>query len=351
MNEIGENQHWFSKVLLKRHKLPEAAFECYQIETGAWEPKGIERACAWPGYNQLLIGGQADNTLEATFSGVESKMPKTFRALDHAANQQMTELPQDIYVNLCRYCAFLKLISPVAKPGAVIGFILQLNMELQNGTDHLLRELKLSEATIQGLRNVYSEGYHIVVESENTLQLLHNFQLRRSIVPNYLEFLNAHWTILRSPLQIPISDVGLIPIHLVDQKANLYLLPIGRNTLLKAFFYHDFSQNSAQPVIKTLELSGEEAEYCFDCICASAVNEIICARRIPGIPEAIARAKANGIQFHKILDRNQIISAGLKDVGTGDIRFKPVTIEEYRRFVHTYVSPLADDPRLLAAKP
>ena len=87
MNQIDENQHSISQVLLERFKIPGSPLQCYQVQTGEWIPKSKEKACAWPGYNQLLVSGVADNTLEEAFSKVESGLRKTFKALEDAARK------------------------------------------------------------------------------------------------------------------------------------------------------------------------------------------------------------------------------------------------------------------------
>ena|SRR6266699_1981811 len=68
MNQLDENQHSISQVLLERFKIPGSPLHCYQVQTGEWISKSKEKACAWPGYNQLLVSGVADNTLEEAFS-------------------------------------------------------------------------------------------------------------------------------------------------------------------------------------------------------------------------------------------------------------------------------------------
>src|SRR5438046_10032510 len=97
MNQLDENQHSISQVLLERFKIPGNPLECYQVQTGEWFPKSKEKACAWPGYNQLLVSGVADNTREAAFSKVESGLRKPFKALEDEARKPSTQLPHVIY--------------------------------------------------------------------------------------------------------------------------------------------------------------------------------------------------------------------------------------------------------------
>lgn len=339
MNVANENQHWISQHLLKRFKAKGAPLQSYQIETGEWVPKNLKRICAAPGYNQLLVSGEPDNTLEAAFSKIESGLPKTLMALEAAVKRPMTELPQAIYENMCWYCAFLKGMAPYSKPGAVVSFIIQLNMELESGSISLLRELNIPERTINELRRQIAMGRKVIVESKNLLQLLYRFQFRRSHGIDYNQFLSTKWTVSRSPIELSMSDVGLVPMFLEEHKANHYLLPIGPNLLLEGVYCYEMSKNSSRPVIRGMDLTHDEAEYRFDCICASAIREMICAQKLPNISEARKRAKMNGTKFCEIRDPKRITSCGLADIGDGDFRFGIVSVEEYIKVIHSHILP------------
>ncbi|HNQ74638.1 MAG TPA: DUF4238 domain-containing protein [Verrucomicrobiota bacterium] len=348
MNVANENQHWISQHLLKRLKTDGAPFQCYQVETGEWIPKGLERTCAAHGYNQLLVSGAADNTLESAFSKVESGLRNTFRALEDAATRPMTKLPQSIYSNLCWYCSFLKGVAPYSKPGAVVSFTIQLNMELENGSNSLFRDLSIPEETVRELRRQCSLGRKVIIKSEKLLQLLYRFQFARNYQCDYSQFLSTKWAVASSSIEFPMSDVGLVPMVLEDHKANHYLLPIGPNLLLEGVFFHDLSKNLSRPVMRGMNLTEQEAEYRFDCICASAITEIICARKLANIPEARDRANANGTRFCKIPDAKRAISSGLTDVGYSDFVFRIVSVEEYVKFVHEYMLPWNKPVNLIA---
>ena len=338
MNQIDENQHSISQVLLERFKIPGSPLQCYQVQTGEWIPKSKEKACAWPGYNQLLVSGVADNTLEEAFSKVESGLRKTFKALEDAARKPSTQLPPAIYENMCWYCAFLKGVALFSKPGAVVSLVFQINWELENGKHDLLRHLEIPKETIDAWRGECALGRKVIIESENGLQLLYRFQFLRTYALDYSQFLSTKWTISNSPIELPMSDVGLVPIHLTDHKANHYLLPIGPNLLLEGIFFFDLTKNSSQPFVRGLTLIQDEAEYRFDAICASAVAEIICSRRIPNISASINRAKSKGITFHKIVNPQAITSAGLTNADD-DLHFRIVPVDEYVKFVHSFMLP------------
>ena len=339
MNQTSENQHWISQVLLKRFKTPGKPLQCYQIGTGEWVEKGIERACASLGYNQLLVSGEADNTLEAALSKVESGLPSTFRALESAANKPLTNLSTEIHTNLCSYCTFLKLTSPISKPGAVVSLTFQINMELKRREYSLLRESKIPEEIISVWRAACEAGQHVIIEGENILQLLYRFRFRYAYKFDYSEFVNAKWTVSHSPVELPMSDIGLVRVFLIDEKANHYMLPIGPRLVVECVFFLDPTKNSSQPVIRGHNLTVEQAEYRFDCICSSAINEIVCSRKLVGIPESLDRAKTKGIRFHKIMNPEAIASAGLTDIGNDTVTYRIVSAEEYTRLMHSYMQP------------
>jgi hypothetical protein len=338
MNNPNERQHTISQVLLERFRVPGKPLQCYQVETGKWVPRSLERACAWPGYNQLLVAGQVDNTLEDSFSKIESDVRKTFKCLEEAAEKPSTQLEAAVYANMCWYCTFLKLIAPVSKPGAVVSFVMQLNMELENGHNSLLRELNVPEATADAWRKEVANGRRVIFEADNALQLLYRFQFQRCYQGDFSLFHSAKWTISKSPIELPISDVGLIPMHLTDLKANHYILPIAPNLVLEGIFYFDLSKNPGQAVVRGMTLTRHEAEYRFDCICASAIKEIVCAQQIAGIAMSRSRARANGMTFHRIVNPDAATSAGLKDA-SGDFRFRIVSGPDYVEFMHSHIQP------------
>jgi hypothetical protein len=136
-----------------------------------------------------------------------------------------------------------------------------------------------------------------------------------------------------------MSDVGLVPVHVEDHKANYYLLPIGRDLVLEGVFYYDGSKNSSSPVLRGMELTPDEASYRFDCICASAITEIICARELPYVSESRNRAEENGTMFCRIRDPQANASAGLCNVGEGDFRFRIVSVDEYVKLIHSHMLP------------
>jgi len=205
MNVVNENQHWISQILLKRFKIEGMPLQCYQLDTDEWVEKSVERVCSGPGYNQLTVSGETDNSLEAAFSKIESGLRNSLRALEAAANSQITELPPAVYENICWYCSFLKGVAPYSKPGSVASFLIQLNMELETGMRGLIYELKVPEETISELQRQHSMGRRVIVESNNLLQLLYRFQFARNYGLNFSLFLSTNWTISSSAIELPIG--------------------------------------------------------------------------------------------------------------------------------------------------
>lgn len=341
MNKENERQHYVSQVLLSRFKVRGSPLQCYQVRSGEWKGRSVERVCSAGGYNQLLLYGQSDNSLESSFSKIESRLPETFRALEDAATRQTTQLPQHVYQNLCRYCAFLKLTSLFSKASAVVNFVAQVKLELDNGKYDLLRELGVARAALDELRNEQQRGRRIIVEGGNVLQMIYQIQFRRCYALDYGQFLSNAWTVSRSPMEIPLSDIGLVPVCLSLPRVVLSLLPISPTLLLEGVFQFDISKNSQTSLVLGRTLTKDEAEYRIEIISASAVKEIVCSSKVPGIQAYIQRAKANGTRFHRIADPLLVASSGLKTCGS-DLRLRAVAEDEYVRFVHSFVLPPED---------
>lgn len=339
MNRANENQHWISQVLLERFRIPGFPLECYQLETGEWISKSIGRACSSAGYNQLLISGRADNTIEAEFSKIETRLPKTLKALAAASKTETTELPNEILENICAYCACLKLLAPYSKPGAVVSFLAQINLELEEKKSDLLNTLNIPEEIIRIWQIQYSKGLRIIAESGNILQLMFRFQFGRCYKLDCILFQETDWTIASSPIELPISDVGLVPVHFFEDKSNQYILPLSPSLVLVGVFRFAKEERVTKRNIKGLTLSQTQAEVIFDTICASAVSEIICPRKIPNITDSFDRSKKRGIAFNKIPNQSSITGAGLIDATNDEIRFRSVSREDYIKYVHSHMKP------------
>jgi hypothetical protein len=338
MNNKDERQHYVSCVLLERFRHSGKPLECFDLKTQEWKPRSVEKVCSAPGYNQLLLSSDVNNTIEDSFSKVESRLPKTLRALEHACTQPKTELPKNIYENWCLYCAFLKRTSLFAKPGAVVSFLAQLNMELEKNSYYLFRELGVPQDQINKFREGFAAGGRLIIESENVIQLVYRIQFERMLKLDFTEFVNCEWTISESPIELPMSDIGLVQIQLIGHKAVQYLLPIGPKMVLDGIFYHDLEKNSPQPNIAGHRLNKAEAEYRFSVLCMSSVNEIIFSTRCSDIKARLEHARTMGVSFNKIVNPQVGLSAGLKNCDL-KYRLQMVSVDEYVRFIHSFIQP------------
>ena len=325
-------------MLLERFRIPNSPLECYQLRTGAWKPRSVDVACSAHGYNQLLLPDGVDNAIEAKFSQVETYLPKTLKALGAAANERTTELPQKLYETMCLYCAFLKQVALYAKPAAVASFLMQLNMELKDAHYCLFHELGVPIDAVAKFREGYAQGGRLTVESTNVLQLIYRLQWQRLLQTSYWELYKCEWTISHSPVELPLSDVGLVPMHLPGFNANQYFLPIGPRLLLEGLFYFDPTKNPTSQAVHGHQLTAEEAEYRLEAICASAVTEIICSRRRSEIKECRDRAKSKGITFNRIMNVDEAIAAGSKSATTS-YSLRMVPEKEYIAFIHSIIQP------------
>lgn len=336
------NQHYVSRVLLKRFRVPGYPLQCYDVTTGKWKPKSVEKACADSGYNQLITSDGIDNTLEEEFSKVESRVPNTLRFLERAADGGSTELPTRVFTDLCQYCAFLALSSIAAKASAVVNFVYQLNLEVEIGQRHLLRQLEIPEATIAAWRPAVLSGNRVIIEAENALQLIYRHQFRRRFGDECALFQYTKWVICKSPIDLPIADIGLVPLSLQEPRVNRYILPVGPRLTLQGIFYHNVTKNAPHQMLKRLVLTEAEAQECFDIICSSAVTEVICSRRVRNISESFSRARKNGVEFLQVASPRDITTAGLKKAPK-DLYFHVVSMEQFVGFVHSFVKPRRGD--------
>ena len=332
------NQHYVSRVLLKQFKLPGEPLQSCNVATGQWTGKSIEKACAESGYNQLITPDGIDDTLEREFSKVESRVPKALRSLERIAGNGSADLPAQIFTDLCQYCAFLTLSSIAAKASAVVNFVYNLNLEIEIGQRHLLRELEIPEAIIAGWKPAVLSGNRVIIEADNALQLIYRHQFRRRFGEECALYRHTKWVVCTSPIDLPIADIGLVPLSQKEPKLTRYILPLGPQLVLQGILFHDVSRNSANQTVKRLVLTQDEARECMDIISASAVSEIFCQRKIENISESLCRAKAAGIEFLQVSNPREVTSAGLQQ-SAKELHFRVVSMEEFVAFVHSFVKP------------
>ena len=244
----------------------------------------------------------------------------------------------EIFENLCWYCAFIKRISPFAKAAAPVDFVFQLDKDLEQGSDEILREvLQFPEHAIQFLRREHAAGKKLIINSQNFLQAVYRIKFRRKYGFDYSTFrYNTKWTVCHSPIEMPISDVALTQIPAPVHNAVFYGLPIAPNLLLKGQVNQGTQKNSLQTVIKGDTITSEEAELWFEAICLSAVSELAAKKMITDVVEARERAKTKGIAFTKIVNPDAAMEAGRENF-TGRRAYRSVArrLRKVYPFIHS----------------
>jgi hypothetical protein len=341
---MNANEHYVSQVLLRRFT-ENGHLHRYHLPTGQWRRVSPKNVFSGFGYNQLLVFGQVDHTLEQAFSKVETLLPATFAALELAADDPVTNLSAEVYENLCWYCSFLWRISPFAKAAAPADFVFQLDMDLENGRLDTLREvLGYPEWICQFFRTRRALGYKVIINSRNFLQLIYRIQFRLKYGEDYTKFRHfTRWTICRSPIDLPIADVPLTQIPFTAEKVMVYGLPIAPRLLLKGQVALGEQPSSSTTIIKGATMSAAEAEIWQEALCLSAVKELVSTRPIPDVLEIRERARARGIAFTRITDPDAVLGAGQFNY-EGDFGLVAVPPEVWVKFIHAFVQP-ADTTR------
>src|SRR5206468_2876071 len=123
-----------------------------------------------------------------------------------------------------------------------------------------------------------------------------------------------------------ISDVGLVPLHLMNLNAHHYFLPLGPRLMLEGIYYFEEGRNSREPKVRTHQLSGSEADERFEIICLSAVDQILASQQDPKVPATLRRRQelASSVGFNKVASARHIKDAGLIDTdGSFQLRTVP----------------------------
>jgi len=277
---------------------------------------------------------------EASRQPMLTPLPITFEALEKAADNPATELPLEIYENLCWYCAFLWRVSPFAKAAAPADFVIQLDKDLENGRVDMLREvLGYPEWICQTYRREHALGYKVIINSQNFLQLIYRIQFRLKYGDDYNKFRYfTKWTICRSPIELPIADVALTQIPVHTEKVVVYGLPISPRLLLKGQMAMGEQTSSLATTVKGATMTKEEAEIWYEALCLSAVTELVSKKAIPDVLEVRARARSKGIAFTKITDPDALIAAGQFNF-SGNFGLVVVPPEAYVKFIHSFIQP------------
>ena len=195
---------------------------------------------------------------------------------------------------LRQYRALLKLSSPFSKAKAVVDWVVQLNHELETGKYAFWLDLGTPRDIIEGFRREHALGARVIFESENPVQLAYRYQFERLFPFNFLEFSDCEWALLHSPIQLPLSDVGLVQVYLESEKANLYMLPISPTLLLEGWVFFDAARRGATDKNEVATMTLEQAEGRLINIGHSAMEELICSTIDSTLPDLLARTKRSG---------------------------------------------------------
>lgn len=339
MNQY-QNQHYISRAFIKRFAEKNGHVKRFYVERGTWSSTSPKYVFSGFGFTQLLIEGEElDNSLEIEFGKVESSLPITLAALDKVAKKPTTELPAKVYENMCWYCAFLLCMSPFAKAKAPVDFLLHIHCDLANlKTEILEKKWNMSAEEIEYYKREVALGKKLIFDAENYLQYLYRVQFIQQCREKREDFryLNS-WTVYNSPIDLPLSDIALVELHLENESLVRYALPISPRLLLMGKVRTGENiEPSTQTTINSGQLSAKEADYWLHVICASAVVQLASKRQIADVPAIRQRASDMGIKFVKIKNLDAIKEAGTK-VFNKKFFLRPVSREEHDNFISTCV--------------
>jgi hypothetical protein len=336
MSNAYQNQHYVSQVLLRR--FADAGYlQRFSVQSNTWKRVSPKRVFSGLGYTQLLAYGETDNSLEASFAKIESAFPLTLKALDDAATRSISVLPVNLYENLFWYCAYVWRISPFAKAKAPGEFVMQLDSDLKNQKTNLLQAIGIPEGDINTIQQLHANGVKFILRGDDYLQVVYRIQFVRRCREDYWWFRHfAKWTICNSPIELPISDIALVQYFDRALDTTFYLLPISPNLILIGSIKTGTHHQSTDTTIRGSTLNVEEAEYCLDAICLSAVTALIGKSRTHDVRALRNRAREKKIRFCKIKDLESVLSAGTKPFN-GPLIVFPVAKGEYVKYVKSFI--------------
>jgi hypothetical protein len=339
----NQKEHYISQVLLRRF-MSNKKLQKFDIKFGKWKRKGTSPKHIFSslGYNQLIRFGECDNSLDTELGKLETKLPATIKALDDAANRDSTRLDAPVYENLCWYLAFLWNMCPFAKAVAPVNFIAQIMLDLQNGKIDRLKSLGHTESNIAEILNYHKKGFKFIITGKNFLQLVYRIVFSDKFIETHMQFRYAtKWTIYKSPIELPISDIALIKFHDRNANAILHVLPIAPQTVLIGTAKVGTNiATSTDTIVKGGKLTDSEAEYIFDMICKSAFFTVASKSKLGDIMAHRKRATEKGITFPTIPNLERILTAGLIPFESAqDFLLTPASTEQYVKFTHSFIKP------------
>jgi hypothetical protein len=332
-----QNQHYVSQVLLRRFIDSSGFLKRFSLRRGEWNDRQSTRSVfSSRGYTQLIINGTVNNCVEDAFGVQESNVPIILHALDDAATREgTTDLGEDVFGKLCFYCAFLWSLSPFVKAVAPQELVRWINLELEKGKTDTLKELSISEADIATLQGYHSKGKKIIIEvTQSNRQALHRVFAQKARKFMYVELRACtDWSICRSPLELPISDVAFARYHLKPGDVKAYYLPVSPHLVVlgKTHVGAPFPK-TLETKVQTVDVPANVAEDFRDAICLSAITAVACKSRLDDIPARRQRAKESGLGIPEINDLESILSAGEENFN-GQLNFLASSDEDYEKFM------------------
>ena len=342
-NEIDNNQHYITRSFVKKRFGINGFVQRYDVKTDYWKTNASPRfVFSAPGYTQFLEKGQpVDNSLETSFGILENQLQFILPALDGGAERAETKFPEDVYHNLCFYCAYLWYLSPFAKAKAPANFVTELDLNLRDSNLDYLRQRGMPEDNIRTMKAQHKKGYRFVLEGENYLQFVFRDQFVSHCRDQAALFrYKTKWTVYNSPIELPISDVALVDFP-ESATVTLYILPISPNRVLIGRLLQGSPPpyHSTDTVVYGSTLNVESAEDLLDVVCGSAVKTIACKNKMD-IKAFRERAKTKGRAFSTISNLDDVLSAGSKVFDRQkDLLLIPVSNDEYIKYVHSFIGP------------
>jgi hypothetical protein len=148
-------------------------------------------------------------------------------------------------------------------------------------------------------KTAINNGYRILFDSKNYIQLIHRIQFNRFFHLYSTLFRHyATWAVCKSAVNLPISDVALIKIPL--EPVTIFYLPISPELLLIGRLPNPMPFSSQHTNIEGIAMSADIAENWVDIICLSAQVALASKCEIPDIEARRERARNRGHKFHII---------------------------------------------------
>jgi len=343
-NDLNNNQHYITESFVKKRFGTDGFVKRYDVKWDKWKLNASPQfVFSGKGYTQLLIDGEpVENSLEESFSKLESRLKCILPVLDRAAKNGAAKFNERLYRDFCFYCSYLWHLSPYAKAKATPEYVHQLDIDLKHGNVKHLQDLQVSEANIVMMQKLHADGYKFIIQGQNYMQWVFRTQFVRNTNKQAGIFRHfVQWKVYNSPIELPISDIALVDYPERGNAATLFILPLSPHLVLvgKLEYGTPMPYYSTDTVIHGDTLSPETAEDILDVICLSGIKAIACKNKMD-IAAYRERAKQKKIGFTKITDLEAVLSASTKTFNPEkDFRLIQTNTEGFVKFCHSFVLP------------